>query len=210
MSKGIHRNNIPKLVLAGMVKAEKAWDALHGTWADHAPEYWFTVIVAQHLQRYLDTEKNWIGLEANVKETLKLAEVSRPGRPNKSLRHNGRCDIVVARGNEKPFAAIELKSPMYSFTAPLKKDIVRLRDMLRKDQRNSLSIACIALYSSASEENTKKGAMGTLEQRFENNLRGVRELCKDNALIAKEIHVIRVGRDAEDCWGVQCLFIVRK
>src|SRR6476620_742548 len=148
MSRGISRTQIPAVTLEGMAKAAQRWHRLHGTWADEAAEYWFTVLVALQLQRKLTESKNWIGLESNVTETIRLCGAARPGRPRKVLRRNGRCDIVVARANEKPFAAIEIKSPAYHFSRSVKSDIERLRELLLYSPGSSLSVACVAIYSS--------------------------------------------------------------
>lgn len=88
MSRGIARGDVAPLVLRGMRKAAKNWDALHGSWADEAPEYWFTVLVALELQKGLDTNKNWIRLEGNVAKALNAAGPKRRGRPPEGAEAN--------------------------------------------------------------------------------------------------------------------------
>ena len=138
MSRGIARGNVAPLVLRGMRKGAKNWDALHGSWADEAPEYWFTVLVALELQKGLDTKKNWIRLEGNVAKALNAAGPKRRGRPPKALRRTGRCDIVVERANEAPFALIEIKNRVYSFSRTLASDVERLHQALKR--KSSLEV----------------------------------------------------------------------
>lgn len=206
MSNGINRSQIPELVRVSLAKAAKSWDSLHGTWADQAPEYWFTVHVAQHLHKKLHADKNWIGLESRVGESLSLTGVKRLGRPRKTLRRNGRCDIVVTRANEKPFAAIEVKSPVYSFTDVVKKDVERLCGMLlHVGKSNSLSIACLGLYSSHQKREV-------LVKRFEKNLAQVKIICENEneKLKAQQCSKITLPKDGTGCWGTQCIYLERK
>lgn len=210
MTRGISRAEIPEAVLGGMAKAAKAWDALHGTWASEAPEYWFTVTVAQHLQIKLDRDKNWIQIEGRVKETLKQAGVTNAGRPRSALRHGGKCDIVVTHANEKPFAAIEIKTRAYAFHGAIKKDVGRLREMLTKNGANSLKIGCLALYVDASKP-TREESRASLKQRFEANLKAVSTECNGGTFVIEQISKIgNVEGTKGGGWGVQCLYIVRR
>ena len=210
MSRGIERSVVPPIVLSGMLKAAKSWNTLHGTWASQAPEYWFTVTVAQELQRKLDDAKKWIRLEGAVKTTMRQSGSAGPGRPSTGLRRNGKCDIIVERLNELPFAAIEIKTRVYAFTSTLERDVIRLRDMLKKQHKNSISVACLAIYSDASEERTLNGARSYLSMRFEKNLERVVEICAGQALSVSEDHRLRKDSDSDDMWGVQCLALVRR
>lgn len=208
MSRGIHRGEIPEITLRGMRSAVKHWKSMYGTWADEAAEYWFTVAVAHQLQRQLDGSKNWIRLEANVVETIRLSGHLRPGRRRATLRENGRCDIVVTRANQKPFAAIEVKSPTYSYSAPVRRDVERLRDLLTCNRESSISIACLALYSSASDS-CRLGAKATLNRRFETNLLRARETCAGRGLVVRDNYKVVRDEESDDHWGVQCLVLTR-
>src|SRR4249919_1524633 len=123
MSRGIDSKQIPSIVLRGMKTAAKNCDRLHGSWADKAPEYWFTVLVALQLQKELNEDKNWISFEGSIRKTLEASGPKRRGRRPKTLRWNGRCDILVDRANEKPLAAIEIKRNAYAFYRSLKSDV---------------------------------------------------------------------------------------
>ena len=206
MSRGIGSKDIPPQVLKGMRIAAKNWDRLHGSWADKAPEYWFTVQVALQLQKALDEDKNWISLEGNVRKSLNAAGPRRRGRPHAALRNSGRCDILVERANGKPFAAIEVKRNAYVFSEPLGKDIDRLAQMLAK--RSSLSIGCLALYSSARSTDLSS-AKDVLKERFNTFLRRSKDRCEASSLIIKSVSFVTEAEDSDDCWGVQCISLAR-
>ena len=210
MSRGIERSVVAPVVIAGMAKAAKSWNALHGTWANRAPEYWFTVTVAQELQRKLDDQKKWIRLEGSVLQTISSSGPAVAGRPVSALRRNGRCDIVIERANESPFAAIEIKTRAYAFTAGLRSDVIRLRELLCRGGKNSLSVVCLASYSDASEENSASGAKACLERRFDTFFDRSTELCVGKRLRVERRELLRRGDESGDFWGVQCLTIVRR
>ncbi|WP_156968997.1 hypothetical protein [Arenimonas metalli] len=210
MSRGIERSVVPPVVIAGMAKAAKSWNALHGTWASRAPEYWFTVTVAQELQRKLDDQKKWIRLEGSVLQTMSSSGPAVVGRPVSSLRRKGRCDIVIERANESPFAAIEIKTRAYAFTAGIRSDVVRLRELLCRGGKNSLSVVCLASYSDASEKDSLNGAKARLERRFENFVERATELCVGKQLRVESRELIRRGDESGDLWGVQCLTLLRR
>lgn len=205
MSKGINREILPKLIFKGMTSAVRSWDDLHGTLADFAPEYWFTVTVAQTLQKNLDCNKNWIGLEASVKQLIKDSRLEKPNKTTNKIR-NGKCDLVVSRANEKPFAAIEIKSKVYSTTKPVKDDIIRLRDLLKSKNKNSLTIACLAIYTSA---NTRT----IVNQRFDKNLSAAKSLCGKYFKVdddgARKSYIQEIDNKVNIFWGVQCIYIIR-
>lgn len=208
MSRGISRDDVPPLVIEGMRRAAKNWDALHGTWADKAPEYWFTVHVALALQKGLHREKNWIKLEGNVANTLSACGPSRPGRPPAALRKNGRCDIVIERANETPFALVEVKSRAYSFSAAIASDVARLHHALR--HKSKLEVACLALYSSIFVKRTQLSARKALEDKFSTNLERAKQICASDLNVTQFEPKITSVPGSNYCWGVQCLTFVRK
>ena len=215
MSRGINSKTIAPIVLSGMQSAAKSWNDLHGTSALKAPEYWFTVTVAQKLQKNLDSEKKWIRLESRVKEVVSGSGAKRRGAPKKGLRRNGRCDLIVERANEKPFAAIEIKSRTTTMKSGLGKDAARLLSLLSTNgvASNSISICCLALYAESSAKN-KATAKKSIEGKFDRVVREVSDLCRDARIKVTQIRKITMDTDSSSeerthYWGVLCVSLCR-
>lgn len=113
----------------------------------------------------------------------------------------------MERANEAPFALIEIKNSVYSFSRTLASDVERLHQALKR--KSSLEVVCLALYSSASQARTKRGARETLEKRFGDNLARANAICA-NDLNGYSKHYITRADESEDCWGVQCIYFVRR
>lgn len=210
MSRGFHRDEVINSALNGMKLAAEGWSNMHGTFANQAPEYWFTVMAAQEINKKLKqlSDNFWLGLEVSVKELRIASKPGKLGRPKKSTRENGRADIVVSRLSEKPAIVIEVKSPVYSYYQ-IKDDIDRVCNLI-SDNQNSLSAGCIAIYSDYHHEGSRKGAEETVKGLFDLFAKRSKVRCKQSKLKLKgSSRHLQEGINGKDWWGVQCLVITR-
>ncbi|WP_162782233.1 hypothetical protein [Arenimonas caeni] len=197
-----------------MKHAAKSWHALHGTWANKAPEYWFTVSVAQSLQGELDDSRKWVCVEPKISEMVDARSSRLVDGHSSDLRLNGRCDLAVQRVNEDFFAAVEIKIRAYAFTKAIEKDIRRLCFLLDRRVDSKLSICCLAIYTDASRA-SRGGAKKKIAERFDDFASRTRSIASSTGL--RVTCDSRIGRDPDagkrradlDHWGVQCLSITR-
>lgn len=214
MSRGIPRHEVPKATLRGMIRAARSWHGLHGTWANKSPEYWFTVGVAQSLQEGLDDSKKWVCVEPRIQEMVDAQKCRKIRGFPERIRLNGRCDLGVQRIKEDYFAAIEIKTRVYSFTKEIDSDLRRLCLLFDKRIESKISVCCLAIYSDASKT-SRNGAKHLLEERFANIELGANAIAASFGLHLAAVS--KLGRDPydeSDCddvdhWGVQCLSITR-
>lgn len=211
-----NRNEILPAVMAGMKSSARKWEKIHGTWANQAPEYWFTVNVSVEIFKRLNAEKCWIELEANVKNVLNKSRPKVPGSFRKTVRKNGKLDIVVERLREKPFAAIELKTCTQFFDKPFKADVHRLRDILLNKKSNTLKIGCIAVYTDKkgkifvdTDKKKQNSAEVKLNKIFDTLVSGAKRECQETGLIIRHRKFISCGGDTTDRWGVLCITFQR-
>lgn len=210
MSRGFHRDAVINSAFKGMKLASKRWSDMHGSFANQAPEYWFTVMVAQEITKGLGqiSGKFRVGLEESVRELRKTSNPGKRGRPKKSTRENGRADVAVARANKKPAILIEVKSPVYSYHK-IAGDIDRICDLIR-DKKNTLSAGCMAIYSDYHDEGSRKGAEATIKGLFDLFEEKARNRCeKDGLKLKGSNRYSDTGINGKDWWGVQCLVITR-
>lgn len=214
MSRGIPRHEVPKATLRGMIRAARSWHGLHGTWANKSPEYWFTVGVAQSLQEKLDDSRKWVCVEPRIREMVNAKACQSIKDFPKKIRLNGRCDLGVQRLNEDYFAAIEIKTRVYSFTREISNDIRRLCLLFDKRIESKISVCCLAIYSDASKR-SRNGAKHLVAERFANIESRAKAIAASFGLrLAAAPKFGRDPDDESDCddvdhWGVQCLSITR-
>lgn len=214
MSRGIPRHEVSKAALRGMLRAARSWHGLHGTWANKSPEYWFTVGVAQSLQENLDDSRKWVCVEPRVREMVDAESCKSNKGFQEEIRLNGRCDLGVQRNNEDYFAAIEIKTRVYSFTKGIENDLRRLCLLFDKQLKSKISVCCLAIYTDASKR-SKNDARRLIAERFANI--ESRALAISSGYGLRLTAASKFGRDPYDeseCddvdhWGVQCLSIIR-
>ena len=103
-------DDLIKGMILGAEKACKEYLKLSGHPSPGvSPELFLQAGAARSLLKFKST---WTVLEAPVCETLKDAGAKATGPQKKSMRANGRYDIVLYRKNNSPRAAIEVKSPV--------------------------------------------------------------------------------------------------
>lgn len=215
MSRGLGKKEIAPAVLGGMRTGAKSWNDLHGTWANKAPEYWFTVSVAQALQRHLDDSKKWVCVEPRMADIVAADLSNASGTYLAGLRLKGRCDLAVQRANEETFAAIEIKIRAYSFTKSIADDVRRLCLLLDPRVSSSIAVCCLAIYTDASRS-SKGGARLRLLEQFDSFKDSTKALASEFKVDVE--HDFRLGRDPDaglrkvdvDYWGVQCISLTRK
>lgn len=215
MPKILNRNDLLPAVLNGMKASARKWEKIHGTWANQAPEYWFTVNLSQELFRNLGSDKCWIEMEASVKSVLKKSRPRTPGSFRKAVRKDGRLDILIERIGEKPFAAIELKTCTRSLDKPYLSDVRRLKGLLLAKKTNTIKIGCLALYTDIKgykDKNDKKSRGNVnirLRSIFDKLISGAKNECLNTGLIIKHKMYIFSSRETFDRWGILCISFQR-
>lgn len=152
----ISQPNIIHAAINGIQDAQNTYVSYSdGEWAWRGPEYLLCANIASRLFK-LDGAKH-ITLESNVTKTLASADAAKRGAPKKSLRKNGRFDIVLWWGSGLPRAVIEVKNGVYSYSQ-IYMDVERISEALVSSRiRSSIQFGMVAFYISA-KDNAKTKA----------------------------------------------------
>ena len=156
--RGFNQSELPLLILKGISNASRDYLMSNDGWLWRAPEYWVTVSIAKELIRGIGKNKRVISLESSVSQTLTNAGAKQRGPKKRAIRANGRFDIVIGQGNERPRSVVEVKSPLFDST-PNKgvlDDFSRLASVLKHaGSKSNISSAIFAFYSDQSEPTRK-------------------------------------------------------
>ncbi len=168
MSRAISIETIIESTLDGIdesIKFYQEWSG--GEWLWNAPEYFITVKIAENIAKINGAK--YITLEDNVKYVLDLAQQKGKGQASEKARANGRSDIVLWYGNEKPRAIVEVKNAVFRIKNILE-DIERIQDVLEKF---TLQFGLIAFYMDRHYEK------GNANQKVEENIHKIFEEIKE-------------------------------
>jgi hypothetical protein len=192
MTRALSKKAIEDKILDGIVRASDKFTKMSGmaSFCD-APEYFLTVSVAESLAR---DGKNYVKLEDAIAETTKNAVGGSRGRPRKGLRRGGRLDIVLSHKTKlsnhdkdslAPRAVIEIKHPLCNSSPAFKKDIERLRDLLKfrnMQSKNSIQFCCLAFWTGA-DKNRRNPDPAKAIKKMLSNLEGkARTIVQNNSI----------------------------
>ncbi|AOZ49637.1 hypothetical protein [Chromobacterium vaccinii] len=156
------KSEVVEAICSGIRKADREY----GQWTGdeglgEAPEYLMTCAIARELAKLGDGR--FVTLEASVQETLRCARVRFRGRPRRSMRKNGRADIVLwevpeVGQNGVPRSIIEVKNFLAEPGGQLNKDVSRLRDALclSMESHGELGFGCLAFWIGVNEPKRKQ------------------------------------------------------
>lgn len=186
------------------------WDMSDGYWLSSAPEYYLTVKVAEALHAG--------GLGPISLEEGRTALMTGCGikdgrvRRDKELRDGGRCDIVLwAAGDdgseERPRAAIEVKTAVYSF-GQIRNDLRFMFKMMEKAPSFEFGVLICQLR----DVDSKKA--GDAKRIVSEGARRLREsasaLCADKGVVLHANQTPVYYSDDHDATGVLVLGLSRK
>lgn len=118
-------NDLEKVIIAGVKKAQKKYEYMADQWLDAAPEAFWQILVGVHISE----EKNlWVEFEQTEGKMKKTAGVGVVGRPPKNNRQM--FDVIVWRSENKVAAVIEIKRGRA--VEPIVNDIKKLRNLLKQ------------------------------------------------------------------------------
>lgn len=203
MPKGpISIDEVIKKTLSGIVKAQQDYEAWsRGLGLREAPEYMLTTYIAREICTIEGSY--YLTLESNVKETVKEAGGYAKGRPPQDARRGGRSDITLWWSQGNPRAVIEVKNQTSS-TEKIRKDIIRIKDMIKKD--NSFQCGLIAFYTSREKKRGDSGgARAKIEEWLENIECGTRDILGEGCRLSRHDIPIKGGDD--DAWVASVLHI---
>ncbi|TKI70282.1 hypothetical protein FCU45_03045 [Sulfurimonas crateris] len=168
MSRAISIETIIESTLDGIDESFEFYQEWSGgEWLWNAPEYFITVKIAENIAKINGAK--YITLEDNVKYILDLAQLKGKAQASEKARANGRSDIVLWYGNEKPRAIIEVKNAVFGLNNILE-DIERIQDVLEKF---TLQFCLIAFYMDRHYEK------GNANQKVEENVYKIFEETKE-------------------------------
>jgi hypothetical protein len=122
------KKNIQRTIVEGMKKAQKFYSDLNeGFSISWGPEYLLTTFVGQELHK----NGVFFELESNIKDRLEEKGLKERSC-TKKMRHTGRNDIVIYNKQGYSIAAAEIKNGVGNY-ARIKKDVLRIRDLIRKN-----------------------------------------------------------------------------
>lgn len=217
MGKQVSRTTLRHAVLAGIRDAYRIHKQTSRRRFGHAPEYWVTTMIARRLGKV--APGCGVELETSVREVMKEARASLPGRVPEWLRIDGRFDIVLWwKSKAVPRALIEVKHPVRKGAVPsVIKDAHRLLTALRRGASEKLlDWACLAFYCQSSPKASKKRSTARAEINGNSRyLRGkVRELDKDKAfkvrLLENRLITDASANGKEVRYGKACCITIRR
>jgi hypothetical protein len=156
MSKQIALNLIIDAIIKGFGESIKLYHKMTNgeELYDKAPEYLATVKIAEKIMQ-IEGPKT-VFFEHNIYELIENAGGKCPGKYSDGLRIDGRCDIVVCRGNGSPRGLIEIKSPLIG-TSEINKDLKRIAEMLVVNNGyHTLQFGIFAFYMMRSKRDIEK------------------------------------------------------
>jgi len=146
----------------------------------------------------------YVTLETNVHRTLKDAQGTTCGAPNKSLKKNGPGDSGVLWGNGSPPADVEVKNNVWSY-AQIREDIKRVGSVVLQNKENSsFQFGLIAFYSSCID-NTRTKARQQLKRRTSTLLARSQEHVPTGIAVHIARGTIHVVQDS--AWVATCLVL---
>lgn len=141
-------------IFKGSVRAARLFDkATGGCRLDQACEYLLTASVFERLAQH---DRGYVHLEVPVGWANKEAKAVRCGPPSAADRKNGRYDIVHYWANEKPRAAIEIKTPIKNMNKQrFRGDFGRLTNTLKASDKSSYQFCAFVFYATKDYGNSK-------------------------------------------------------
>ena len=199
-------DNIVKKTLAGISEAQEDYNYwTGGSWLWEAPEYMVTTYIAKHISD-LKEKSFYLTLEHKVKDAIDIAGGLPVGRPHKTLRRDGKFDILVWWANETPRAVIEVKKQVRGFSE-VRADVSRICDILSIPD-TTFRCGFIVYY-------TSKYKPGSAKKYVSNRVVGVaKEVKKFTYEYGKRLKFKRYHREVEedgsdDAWTAEVLKISR-
>lgn len=194
---------IEEAVVQGIQCAQKKYlEWSNGDSLYYAPEYFITMNIAEQIIG-LEGPK-FVTLEYNAKYTLEDAGALGRGRLSNDLRANGRVDIVVWYGKEKPRAVIEIKKFAYD-TQNYEKDIHRIKKMLQHNHlKSSLQFGIFAYYDEA-VDGKRKTAQQALEEKKKRIYDHIQEILPNDFIITSP--KMEVYHEKDYSWCAGCFLI---
>lgn len=154
-------DEVSDIIIKTVEKAHREYHKMSGGyWLSQAPEYFTTTRLAQALKSH--TNITYIDLEYNVRDAMNICGARQRGRPKKSLRINGRFDLMLwgkridNDGANLPLAPIEVKVRAWQ-KKNICSDFSRLAQALRGNSASSLEFSMLALYLSDGDGKLMKG-----------------------------------------------------
>lgn len=168
MSRAIPLSAIKKAVLGGIVDAASAASSKFGMWLNELPEYYVTAKVADRLAKTLGNQ-GWVHLEQQRSAVLKSGKAELRGRRSRAVPKKARFDLTAYYSNETPRAIIEIKSPVYAWSAAIQRDVDRLCDALnRTAEKSTIQCGVLGWYTDATIPGRKDASATRRVRRYLN------------------------------------------
>ena len=180
----ITHDEILNACIEGIKKSEEEYDEYsNGQWLWNAPEYLLTVNIFKKLGEI--NKSKFITLEDNVKKILKNAKTKIRGPLKKTIRPDGRSDIILWWGKGTPRGIIEVKKDVWGLTH-IQNDINRILNILKKESDIELGVLAFYIYGHYKSKNpTSK-----LEKKIESIISELKKISENHNLKLKSKYKI--------------------
>ncbi|MCZ0942296.1 MAG: hypothetical protein OXJ53_04495, partial [Gammaproteobacteria bacterium] len=168
-----------------------------------APEYLATTYIAREISTI--RRPHYLTLEKNVREAIKQAGGSGPGRPPKDLRTTGRFDIVLWYVKPSPRAVIEVKRQPDGF-ATLRGDVARICSTLSRE--TDIGYGLMAYYISF-DTGAQKHSVDRLTGKVEKISKEARDFTRGKGMKLKRYHHGPIKKCDDSAWTAEVLKISR-